>query len=511
MRPLKRPMILTLLLLAFALCLLAACSVNKNEPVLDRENETTEINTETEQVEEKPKPSPRIGPLLIDPVSRIDTSGVFLIGEEVSVFVEAPGADRVEFYAALATDQSLGTLFWDDDHAENGWGTHWEPPFAGEIFRLTAIAFYNGKTVQSSAYLLWPKEMTEPAVVEIVNPFTQISTQSVIKVVEGLPRYFQSAGWIDEQTFFGLAGTTPVVHNMETGESFYPGVTAWGAKLAPQGDYFAYNREDGIYMARIDGAASRRLWPTETAGTPEGEGYFGGGLWSPAGDKLLVWWEHEWDSEFFICDLQGGEVNKINTRLDGYFLTTATGWADEQNIVFTTRANMKKDGTREYTFGYRANLAVFNLETLSYKLISDTGDGEFLEGLAAGPAGIFFLHWFSDRNNSSYGVMDRSGRAIWQEPSGQAVDFFLAPDGKTVACLVETGRQQMNIVYELVIRTQGVADRSILEMKMANHIMPQIFWHPEGEKLLFTFITTAPQEDVPDSYQERYYTLVIKP
>ncbi|MEW5920030.1 MAG: hypothetical protein AB1796_03555 [Bacillota bacterium] len=513
MRPVKGPVIITIMLLLLVvapLCFIAACSINKQKPAIESEKELTETKAGEEQ--EKVKPFPQIGPLLFDPVAGVDASGVVLIGEKVKVSVEAPGAWKVEFYAAPAAEQNLGVLFWDDDHPEDGWGTSWEPPLAGEVFRLTAVARFDGEAVQNSAVVLWPKAAAEPvpASSETGKPFIQLCPQSGIKEVDGLPRYFQAGGWVDGHTIFGLAGTTPVLYNLETGESSSPGVTAWEARLSPEKERISYTQEKGVYVARIDGKDKIHLWPRETAGMPEGEGNPRGGLWSPGGEKLLVWWEHEWDCEFYVCELQKEEVGKINTRLDGYFLTSATGWADEQKLIFTTRANIMKDGTREYTFGYRSDVAVYDLETLSLHLITNTADGEFIEGLSAGPEGILFLRWFTDRDVTSYGVMDPTGRVIWEEPFYENMNFFLAPDGRTVACLVETGRQEMNIVYELVIRSQGVS-RSILEMQMANHILPEIFWHPDGKKLLFTFIAAVPREDPLGNYQESYYTLIIEP
>ncbi len=520
----KKTLLVVLLLLAVACCsLLPGCAGSRQkEPAEPTEAEPAPAQTgeekqeeeeEEEQKEERPPVTPRIGPLLFDPAPRLDASGVYLINGPVNISVEAPGAWKVEFYITSAGEAGLGTLLQEADPSLDRWEARWEPPLAGEAFKITALAYFNGETVQSSAHLLWPKEEAGPGrfAGENGKPYLPLNPQSKIQIVEGLPRYFRAGGWANEHTIFGLAGTTPVLFDLETGKASYPGVTAWSASLSPRKDFLAYTSEGGVYVVGVDGSNNTFLWPGETAEKPIGDGYFKGGLWSPGGDKLLVWFEHEWDSEFFIVGLEDQGAAKINTRLDGYFLTAATGWADERNIVFTTRANMMKDGTREYTFGYRSDLAVYNLETQTYRLISDTTDGEFIEGLSAGPAGILFLRWFAGKDTTSYGVMDPAGRVLWEEPYYQSMNIFLAPDGQSVACLVENRQEEMNVIYELVIRPRGGISKSILELPIANYILPEIFWHPNARRLLFTFVTTLPRDNPPGSYQDKYYTLVVEP
>ncbi len=452
---------------------------------------------------------PRIGPILFEPEGESGPNGLVFIKEQVTISVEAHGAQRVEFYVTPATEEGLGVLFWDDNNPHDGWGAFWEPPLTENFFRLTAIAYFNGKTVQSSRTVIaQTKDSETPLAVERAGePYTLINQQSRISIIEGLPQYFQSGGWIDEHTIFGLSGNNPVLFNLETGRSRFPHITVWEAHLSPEKRYFSYINEHGVHVAQVDGNENRHLWPREGLA---GNGFPRGGLWAPFSDKLLVWWEHEWDCVFFIYELHSDRVQELKTHLDGYFLTTATGWADEQNIIFTTRASIMKDGFRDYSFGYRSDLAAYNLETGSFLLLTDAADREFFEGLSAEPEGIFYLRWFGNRNDVYYGVMNLEGSVIWEEPFYGPASFFLAPDGKEVACLVKTGRSEINSVYELMIISRE-GSRTIVELQIADHRIPEIFWHPTGKKLLISYSSAFRQGETPNAYLDFYYTMVVEP
>lgn len=341
--------------------------------------------------------------------------------------------------------------------------------------------------------------------------FKLLNSGSQLQVVEGLPKYFRAAGWIDLRTIFGLVGATPVVYNLESGSISYPGIPAWSARLSPNRKYFSYIEEGGVYVTGIDGRGNRHIWPPQEAF--EGGGHHGGGVWSPSGEKLLVWFQYEWDGEYFVCSLQGEEdAYKLKTYLEGYFLTTAVGWVDEQRLIFNTRANVMKDGTQDYTFGYRSDLAVYDLKTGSFRLISNSNDGEFLEGLSVCPRGIFFLRWFGrneTRDDFSYGLMDLTGRVIWESPFYRSAYFSLSPDGRSTACLVEIGRSELNPVYTLLLLSQGKT-LPVAELKFGEQFS-EVFWCPEGKKMLISFTAAVPQDDPPDSYRQQHYTLIIEP
>jgi len=249
------------------------------------------------------------------------------------------------------------------------------------------------------------------------------------------------------------------------------------------------------------------LWPEHKQ---EELGYYaGGGLWSPDGKKLLVWYGYEWNTEFFLLNLDNGKTEPLATKMEDYFLTYATGWADEQRLVFTTRANRMKDGTQDYTFGYRSNLAVYDISTGIYELITDTGDGEFIEGISAGENGILFLHWLEERDDVTYGLMDLSGHVKWEKDLGQVLSAVLSPDGTSLAYVREKEIQQINKVYTLVIEKEGKR-KEAAELLIGDHLNGP-FWSPRGDRLLVSFSSAVPVSENIDAYMQRYHTLVIQP
>ncbi len=449
----------------------------------------------------------RIGDIELEPEGDPGPGGVMLIPEGVVVSVEAEGARKVEFYAAPEEEEGPGTVFWSDDRPENGWETYWEAPLANTVFRLTAVAHGDDATASNSIRVMWKAEeevqFAEP--VEEGEGFRLVDERSRIYHLAGVPRYFMAEGWVDEKNIFGLAGTNPLVYNLEEAATESLGVTAWGAWLSPDGRRVAYRKEDGIHLVNIDGSGKRFLWPEEGAEIFGGDP--GGSFWSPDGSRLLVWYQYEWDSEFFIYHLDSGKVEPFSTHLEDYFLTSAVGWADNRRIIFTTRASRMKDGTGEYSHGYRSDLAVYDTAAGTFRLITGARDGEFIEGLSASANGILFLRWRQSGETASCGLMDISGRVLWEEDPGRIISAALSPDGRALAYVVEKGSRGIDRLCRLVVK-EGDRVTEVAELQVEQLRGP--YWSPGG-LLLVSFSSSIPQHDRPGSYRSHYSTLVVKP
>lgn len=347
---------------------------------------------------------------------------------------------------------------------------------------------------------------------EIV-PFELVDRSCELKVVDGVPKYFLAKGWLDGRSILGITGTNPIRFNLDTGDYSTLGFTAWDVRPSPDGSWVSYLKEDGVSVARVDGTSKKHLWPTRKPSAEEaaaGDADPGGGIWSPSATKLLVWYEHEWDTDFFVVDRDSGKERRLSTRRDGYFLTGPVGWLDEDRLVFTTRASVKKDGMGGYSHGYRSDLALYDLRDDSYRLITNAEDGEFIEGLSTGEHGIVFRRHWEGKKSPTVGVMDAAGSLKWEEAFGESPGYpsghpALSPNGD-LACAVRVKKSdEVNHEYHLVVHSCG--GRSVVAKMLVGDHLAGPFWSPDGRQLLLSFSYGAPAEG---GYQSRYATLVLR-
>lgn len=341
-----------------------------------------------------------------------------------------------------------------------------------------------------------------------IAAFQLLDPSSGVGVIEGLPKYLLAKGWLSQRLALGMTGTNPIRFNVDTGSYWALGLTAWDISSSSDGSWVSYLKEDGVWVARADGKSAKRLWPAQwppAGGEQAGDGNPGGGIWSPDGGRLLVWYQHEWDADFFVVDSSGQE-KRLATRLDDYFLTSPVGWLDAERLVFTTRAAAKKDGTGEYSHGYRSDVAVYDLRDDSYRLITDAEDGEFIEGLSAGSRGIIFQRRREAGKPSTLGVMDATGKVEWEEAFGNVINPSFSSNGD-LAYVVTGGKiDERNHEYRLVVHSCG-SRSEVAKLIVGDHLSGP-FWSPDGRELLLSFSYGAPAGT---GYHDRYVTLTIRP
>lgn len=353
------------------------------------------------------------------------------------------------------------------------------------------------------------EEREEDVEFEAVKP---LDTISQVIIIEDLPRYFLAGGWAGSENIFGLSGTSPVFYNLNNKSFSSPELTAWSASLSPDGQKLFYTNEEGAHLLHLNGSGHHHLGSNKEKEMDGG--FLGGGLWSLDSKHLLFWYGYEWDTEFYVYSLESGEALPLQTQLEGYFLTSPVGWADEQRLVFNSRASRKKDGTQEYSFGYRSDLALYDLAAGNskgnYKKITDADDGEFIEGISAGAYGIFYRRWFGDADGSTgaaayYGVIGAEGGRHWEEKIENVMGISLSPDRTTLAYLAKTGQEGVNSRAKLVVKTQG-KPLELAELYLGSSWSGP-YWSPRGDKILLSFSASVEGKD--KSYSEQYYTIVV--
>ena len=128
--------------------------------------------------------------------------------------------------------------------------------------------------------------------------FKMLVPDGALHRVEGLPEYFLAEGWLDEENFFGLTGTHCLSINLLGKGTRSLGKNAWSAQISPDGRKLSYLDENGINLINTDGSGYKFLWPEDESGVAF-ESRPAGGIWSPDGEKILCWYEHEWNCDFF--------------------------------------------------------------------------------------------------------------------------------------------------------------------------------------------------------------------
>jgi len=441
-----------------------------------------------------------LGPIRLDPPGSAEPDGTLCVPETVRIWVDAERESLgVDFYAAPADYPGRGWVFWRDDRPRDGWGTSWQVPVPGTRYRLTAVGRSSGR--ESTVVVVWRGKP------EDAPPYYRPS--GCLTRVEGLPRAFMSYGWLGADTIVGVAGSTPVVYRLPSGPLRSLPALARRVVPSPDSRWVACDTGQGVEV--LDPWGGHRLCfrpPERPPGERAEPEIMGGGLWSPAGDQVLFWETFEWDSSFYVGSIGTGEVRRVQTSLEDYFLTSPVGWVSDRQIVFTTRAARKKDGTKEYSHGYRSDLAVADLEEGTYRLITDAPDGVFIEGLVVTPRGVVFRQWEEGKEGYRYGLLDLAGRVVCDFPDRRLESVRPSGDGRWLACLREVAGADVNRVLGLDVWTDGVVRHLCQFVARPDEGLTGPWWSPDGRSLLFSHAVFEPGP-TPGTYQTRYYTFVV--
>ncbi len=445
-----------------------------------------------------------ISEIVLRPEGQPGPEGTLRVPVEISLVVEAPQAEQVDFYYYPEGQEDAARLAGQGQGNEDGWWQLlWEVPEPGVVFTVEARA-RRGEEIQVSALQLTREDLA------VAVPVSQRGT---VARLDQLPDYFMARGWINENNILGQSGINLFTYNLERNAYRSLNITAWEVHLSPDKNQLSLVKEGGVYLGSLEETGQRFLWPLERDEQLDISG-IRGGVFSPDGSTMLVWNEHEWDTDFFLVAPPAGDAVPLDTSLEGYFLTSFVGWADNNTLVFATRASRKKDGTREYSTGYRSDLAVYKIDTGRFNLITAADDGEFWEGLAVGEEGVLFQRQFPDNGRQTSGLISLDSTVLWEENLGRVLAADLTADGLKAAFLVEGMADQddaagegINWPARLLVWEDDtlslVADLSVGDS------MTRPYWSPTGQQLLFSHTLTEPG-NIAGTFRQNYVTLVIE-
>jgi hypothetical protein len=326
------------------------------------------------------------------------------------------------------------------------------------------------------------------------------------------PGHFRVVAWKDSATVWGLAGCNPVELRVDA-----PRFTAWdvqscgGIAPAPDDSRLAWSDGQGGIRVGVRGAEPEQLLAPGTP-PPAGEGDPTGLIrWSPDGSRILTSWAVEWNSDYGIVSLASGVLTPMATRLDGYYLTEAWDWLDDDRILFRLQAVRDLQGrSSQYSEsgGVRADLAVASLPDSTFARVTSVPDGVMLEALGRWGGREILV---GERSRTSavherYWAYDLNGwsrRAI-PLPAGHDVLVF---DTTRVLILERDGGGGG------VVRA-----RAFLWSSEENRVEPlvelregSLAWSPDGRRLALSTTVDEPVAGAPGSFRTRSLVYVLEP
>ena len=301
------------------------------------------------------------------------------------------------------------------------------------------------------------------------------------EALDSLPTYFTPIGWADGQSIVGIDGEHLATHDLASGTTQRLGIIAWSALLSPDGNRVVFIDEGGVkWVPRSD--------PSAPVAVHANAGMDDGGMWqlaafSPSGDRLLYARVFEWDSEYYVFDLENSERRHLDTSLEGYFLTHGGTWSAETEILLNVRAVARKGGTAEYGFGTRGDLALYDLAEDSYTLVTDQEDDCFAtaEGYIA-PGQVAYRQDCSGSRPRA-GIY-RPGVAEVNLYPPAAAATAPAPGGNGTALASEMVRMPYRSHLHLWIYG---ADGELGALRLGSvSDSPRVFWAPGGDRFTVT-------------------------
>ncbi|MGQ9533232.1 MAG: TolB family protein [Desulfotomaculales bacterium] len=452
---------------------------------------------------------PVIHGIKLDPPSR-EVGGWYAVAGTVTFTADVTGADRVEFQLSPTGTGAPVVLSHVDEDGRDGWTFVWEVPPGDLSVHLTVIASNRAGTAQTviNLYHEEPEKGGAGGVVPLeVSP--RGLARFAVRELRNLPEYFLAKNWLDEDRIFGLAGTRPVVVNAQDGSHRALNVVAWWASPSPDGRFLAYGNEKGISVIGTDGKGDRLLVKARGNTDPvnTGASVLGGVLWSPDSARLLFWEGHEWDSDFYVLDVAGGGVSPVPAHLEGYFLTSPIGWVSSDVVVFNARASRRKDGSGEYSLGYRSDILLVSLSG-GRRLLTDARDGEFWQALEPLPDGRLLCAWGTKENwPAGFGLIDPEGRVTRLETGPGTRQVRMAPGADRWLEVRDAVQGQTDNVCEIFLARAGGAQK-LATVTFGDSFEPPA-WSPSGKQVVLSFASRFPA-DASGAFRSRYFTYVLE-
>ncbi len=355
-------------------------------------------------------------------------------------------------------------------------------PQEGEIYTVTIEAIdINGKvhTVtmdvaygEKKAYQLLQKDY------QIVEAMNQIEGAVAL-------------GWADNKIYGYTSAYSPEKRLVvkELGGAFHDTlITTKEASVSPDGRLAAYYENNALQIKVLGSIEENKVWPIQRE---DWDNLWNreGSLWSPDSKKLLFWIQHEWDAEYFIADIEKNTVTPIKTTLGQYYSTTALGWADNNNIIFTAVSAAPKDGQEEYGGNYRWDLTAYHVNDNRYIQLSQARDGEYYQGLSLSPQGVLYRYHEEENENQHFGLMDMKGRILWQKPFKGLKMAAMDANGEKLAYLAENPDvlpEEEFLNFILYIEAAGET-RPVLKIDAGYEDINTLVWSHEGSQLLLSF------------------------
>ncbi len=337
---------------------------------------------------------------------------------------------------------------------------------------------------------------------EWVSPVDGVS----VWALDAVPSDFSPVGWTDEHTVLGVAGGRLALHHVDAGTTEWVELDVWTALPSSDGETFAFTDAEGIKLVSLcDPDSAEMISGAVDTGGDEGEWRLVS--FSPEGTQLLFARVYEWDAAYFVHDLQSGDLSRLNTDLQGYFLTHGGTWVGSDSIVFNVRAVARKNGKAEYGFGMRGDLALYCLSEDCFKLITDVEDGRFVtaEGRTAG--GEIVYRDYSPARRPIAGTY---------RPNSTEMTAFCAP---AAAVYPDTSGEQFAVTSDLIRMVHG----SHLHMWIYEGAAPtgelrvrdvdgpvQVHWAPAGDQIIISAaFRRGAQEDA--GMEETRRTFLVSP
>ena len=326
------------------------------------------------------------------------------------------------------------------------------------------------------------------------------------------PNHLALAGWKDPSTLWGVAGCNPVEVSVES-----PAVQAWnveacgGIEPEPNGPRLVWGTGQGGMLLLGARGGEQRVLRASGAPSPLGEGDPAGAVfWSPNGSRVLVSWAAEWDASYATIDVTSGATTPVRTQKDGYFLTEAFGWLDDDRLLFVAQANKDRGGRSEYSEsgGYRADLFLYDVRDSSYTALTSVDDGVMLRPLAPWSEGEVLV---GERPRGATRF-----EAYWAyDPGGGSRRPVLLPSATDVRVFAP---EQVLLLDRTGDRAGPPHDRIFLWRGEGQPVLPlteiregQVEWSLDGSRIALTSSVDEPVAGMPGSFRTRRLAYVLEP
>jgi hypothetical protein len=319
-------------------------------------------------------------------------------------------------------------------------------------------------------------------------------------------------GWKDQGTLWGVASCKPVELAAD-GTAVYTWEAEACAGIAPAPDGRTIAWSDGTTGRVLVGQRGRgpRVVRAPDAQAPAGEGDPAGELlWSPDGSRLLLAWAAEWESSFAVARVEGGSLEPIATRLDGFYLSEAWGWLDVQRILFSAQASRDARGRSEYSEsgGYRSDLTVYDLRDSSYVKVTAAADGVMLRPLARwGTSEV--LVGERERGATRYERYWAYDPVAWSRrpvPLPAVSDVRVFDPTRVLLLDRRSGDAGAQSTRVFLWRADAPAVEPLVELRNGS-----LAWSPDGRRIAVTTSEQVPVEGMPGSFRERQRAYVLEP